>query len=377
MKNITTATIILLTLFFAPNTIFAQQYYECQISVKTSMRDNPNCSANTGRVHKCQIYDNNYSGSGTPEFCATTCLNRSNIPQSCANIIVAPSTNPEAHTGNNTNINNEILKNVAEEAKNKLSDVSKTFSDIKEKANDIKDKIIETFSDKENNESNEEDFTYNSIEGTGLNEYNVGKWPDENGIKVAKIVDPYGKERYTSDGKHFYGTVYDAAHSKEGLSNISNKIGDAWSSFTSIFSFKTKLKDKDKELQREIAREVLRDSKSQKEKDVETAYEKLSSKISVPTFGDIPAKAIVEIAKEANTTDFAGGVLLYIEQRKEGKSPKTIRANTSEELSGGYGTFGQGVSLSTTNKYAEAVLYARYEESYQRYLLAKEFGRQE
>ena len=56
----------------------------------------------------------------------------------------------------------------------------------------------------------------------------------------------------------------------------------------------------------------------------------------------------------------------------------SIRENNSEVLSGGYGTFGnQGeVSLSTTNKYGEAVLYARYEEAYQRYKIAKESGRE-
>ncbi len=41
-----------------------------------------------------------------------------------------------------------------------------------------------------------------------------------------------------------------------------------------------------------------------------------------------------------------------------------------------YGTFGRGVSFAIVNKYAKAVIYARFEESYQRYLLAKEFGRE-
>lgn len=188
-------------------------------------------------------------------------------------------------------------------------------------------------------------------------------------------MDPYGREKYTSDGKHFYNNAYDAAYSGSGISNVLNIAKDVWGDFKGIFSFRGKLKDKDKELQRTIAREVLKDAKSQKDKDVEKANKKLSAKFKMPKYGDVPAKTIIEIAKEASETDFAGGVLVYIEQRKEGKSLSYIRENSSEELGAGYGTFGQGVSLSTTNKYAKAVIYARYEESYQRYLLAKEFGR--
>ncbi len=226
------------------------------------------------------------------------------------------------------------------------------------------------------NEENPFDET-DAFTGVSFNTFDTQNWPDENGTKIAKMVDPYGKERFTSDGKHFYNNAYDAAHSGSGLSNISNTVGDAWSDFKGIFSFKGKLPDKDKELQREIAREVLKDAKSQKEKDVEKAYDKLSDKFKVPKFGDVPAKTVIEIAKEARETDFAGGVLVYITERKKGSSMATIKENFSEELSDGYGTFGKGVSLSTTNKYAQAVIYARYEETYQRYLLAKEFGRKE
>lgn len=272
----------------------------------------------------------------------------------------------------------EIIAPIVSKLGNIVGKMKVVPGKIKEKVGEIKDKIINKLpwvDDKDLEELTEEDFADNSIEGTGFNEFRTGKYPDKNGVKIAKIVDPYGKERYTSDGKHFYDDPYSAAHSGEGLRNISNKIRDAWNDFKGVFSFKAKLKDKDKELQREIAREVLKDAQSQKEKDVEKAYKKLSDRITAPKFGDIPAKAIVEIAKEASATDFAGGVLLYIELRKEGNSLTFIRENISEELSEGYGTFGEGVSFSTTNKYAKAVIYARYEETYQRYLLAKELGR--
>lgn len=419
---------IIIFFVFISGTTFANaaQYYECQISVKKSLRDNTVCRNYISIVHRCQIYDKNYSGSGIPSFCTDFCVDRSNIPKDCANVIVQPSNNPEAHQGRaqtdegklfdrlkgiGNEINTEdgvdvkevqyVVGRVATIIKDILEDkVMGVFRGIADKVGDIKDSIADKIpfvgdkkygdgdkepkwgtdidgdgiTDFDPNEDNPFDET-SSFESIGFNEFKIQKWPDEDGIKTAKIVDMYGKERYTSDGKHFYDNAYDAAHSGSGFSNISNKIGDAWSSFTGIFSFRGKLSDKDKELQREIAREVLKDAKSQKEKDVEKAYEKLSAKFKAPKFGDIPAKAVIEIAKEANATDFAGGVLVYIEQRKEGDSPSTIRENSSEELSAGYGTFGRGVSLSTVNQYAEAVIYARYEEAYQRYLLAKEFGR--
>lgn len=408
---------------------YAQQYYECQVSVKTVMRDDVACRDYVNLLHRCQIYDKNYSGSGVPNFCYGSCVNRSDIPRVCADVIVQPSNNPEAHEA-------RVRDDAIEEGKNKIKEqtgidvdqfrgtpfeeevrerlegveneintddgvdasevnyivgeivsvikdivdegIGYIISGTREKIGDIEDNIKENVPlIGDGDELTEEDFEDHSIEATGFNEYRSEKWPDENGTKIAKVVDPYGIERYTSDGKHFYDNAYDAAHSGEGLSNIANNVKDAWSDFVDVFSFRTKLEDKDKELQREIAREVLDDAKSQREKDVEKAYEKLSSKVNVPRFGDVPAKAVIEVAKEASATDFAGGALLYIEQRREGKSPATIRENFSEELAEGYGTFREGVSLSTTNEHAPAVLFARYEETYQRYLLAKEFGREE
>ena len=157
-----------------------------------------------------------------------------------------------------------------------------------------------------------------------------------------------------------------------------NDVKDTFSSVTNWF-WKTKEPDTQNQLKLSIAREVLSDTKSQSEKDIEKAYEKLGEKINTPTFGDVPAKAVVEVAKELPAKDFASAASVYIEEREKGNSQASIRENNSEILSEGYGTFGnQGeVSLSTKNKYAEAVLYARYEEVYQRYKIAKEFGRTE
>ena len=398
--------LFLLLAVVAPSTVAAQEYYECVVTSNGSRGGV--CAQYQGRAHMCQLYDG-YSGAGTPSHCSKFCLNRSGIPEECATVSVRPSTNPEAHR-QKKNIEDQIgidlgaLKGMEGEIRNRLGNiedeintkdgvdsgevqyvVGRVISVIRdilgEKVTgffkkDPDDEDTESM-DEEYDELTEEDFMDTSIEGTGFNEYRTEKWPDENGVKIGKIVGPYGGERYTSDGKHFYDNPYDAAHSGEGLSNFANGVSDAWSGFTGLFSFRGKLPDKDKELQRDIAREVLTGAKSQHAKDIEEAYEKISEKIDVPVLGDVPAKAVVEVAKEASATDFAGGALLYIEQRKEGKTLSNIRENLSEELSEGYGTFGEGVSLSTTSKQAEAVLYARYEEVYQRYLLAKEFGREE
>jgi len=158
------------------------------------------------------------------------------------------------------------------------------------------------------------------------------------------------------------------------LSNIANIVGDTTSNVYDFF-FVGSNKDTDIQLQNEIAGEVLKDSQSQSEKDVEKAYGKISGKIKTPTGGDIPAKVIVMVAEESKKADFAEGVRFYIKQRKQGSETSYIRQNFSEKLSGGYGTFKGGVSQSTVARQAEGVLYARYEESYQRYLLAKKFGR--
>lgn len=400
--------ISLLLAFVAPASVFAQPFYECQV-VSDAAKGRP-CEADRGRIHACQIYDSSYKGGSIPSFCLNQCVDRSGIPEDCAVVIVAPSRNPEAHQGRSqvieqTGLDPEDLGEIGGEVRDRLSGIENEINtddgvdsdevsyvvgrivdvikDIfKEKiggaVTGVKDKIKDIIpGGDDEDELTEEDFMDTGLDSTQPGEYKTEKWPDEDGVKIAKIVDPYGIERYTSDGKHFYDNPYSAAHSGEGLRSLSNGIKDSWRDFTGFFSFRGKLKDKDKELQRQIAREVLDDAKSQRDKDVEKAYEKLSDKVKVPTFGDVPAKVVIESMKEASATDFAGGALRYIEERKGGMSPAGVRENYIEELSAGYGSFGEGVSLSTANKQAEAVIFARYEEVYQRYLLAKEFGRED
>jgi len=225
-------------------------------------------------------------------------------------------------------------------------------------------------------------FVSDIFDTVGSNEFKTQMWPDEEGVKVAKIVGPYGEARYTADGKHYYDTPAKASLSTGGIRKGMNNISDAFGSFASIFSFSTsKTGDPEKDLQREIAREVLKDSKSQSEKDAEKAFkafEKTGKKLGGKLVG-VPADVVVQSMKEANATEFAQGVMIYITER-EGKDgitgPKTanhIFSSPPEEL-GPEGGF-KGVSAAFTAGQPKAVLFSRYEEAYQRYLVAKELGR--
>lgn len=389
--------------FLLPVGAQAQEYYECVVTSDSSRGGV--CENFGGYSHMCQLYGG-YSGVGIPEHCSSFCVDRSDIPEGCVVVSVRASSNPEAHKAragilDGAAIESEALQDIAGELQEKLqgiegeintedgisdSEISYIISRVVDAIRSIlgerltgflpnSDEAEVTPEDDEYDELTEEDFFDTGLESTGFNEYRTEKWPDEDGVTIAKVVDPYGVERYTSDGKHFYDSPYDAAHSGEGFSALTNSIGDAWEGFTGAFSFQAKLPDADLELQRTIAREVLSDAKSQRDKDVEEAYEKLSKKISVPTGGGVPAKVIVTVAKEANETDFAQGVMRYIKEREAGLSQSTIRENFSEELYEGYGSFGAGISQGTAAKQATAVLEARYEEAYIRYKLAKEFGR--
>ena len=431
--------ILFLFIFIAlyPIGASAQQVYECVVRADTTK--GTECSNLGGLEHKCQLYDG-YSGSGVPDFCSGFCLNRSGIPEYCASVSVQASGNPEAHSAKKqveeqTGINLDSIKGLEGEIVDRLSGieneintedgvdaeeveyiigrvvsiikdiisdnlgntVSNAVGGVNDKFNEVKEIVVDKLPFVGNDDG--DDTVGEDINGDGITDfdfdeedpfattgldavkpggYDFDTWPDENGTKIAKIVDAYGIERYTSDGEHFYDKPYDAAHSGSGVSAAWNGAKDAISDVGDWF-WKTKDVDKDKQLQDDIAREVLSDTKSKKEKDVDKAYEKYSDKIKTPAFGDVPAKAVIEVMKEVSEKDFASAAQVYIEERKNGNSPAVIRENNSTILSGGYGTFGNqgGVSQVTANKHATAVLYARYEEVYQRYEIAKELGRAE
>lgn len=373
--------------FEATDTAFSTTEFECEVYPRGQGR----CSEYRGMKHYCDLPKTDVIQSKgmflTSEFCTNTCADMSAIPEDCRFALVVrlrdSTENSPEELVQEVEVITEDDSDLADDEFFEMIDafvaaIKNIFGDAKESAIFSRNDENSSVDDNEgsgtssSDEASEEFEEFDVDEEVGFNKFKIIEWP--NNTEVAKFVDPYGIEKFTSDGKHFYDTPYEAAHSQEGVSNIINNVSDSWGDFKDYF-FKTKLKDDDKELQREIAREVLSDAKTTKEKDIEKAYEKIGEKINVPKGGDIPAAVIIMVAQEAKETDFAAGALIYIEERKKGNSPSVVRDNNSELLSEGYGTFGQGVSLSTTNKQAPAVLYARYEETYQRYLLAKKLNR--
>jgi hypothetical protein len=341
--------------------VSAQTYYQCEISGTGE----EGCNYGT---HYCQIYNHSYTPSvGVPRFCYGHCLERSNIPPSCANVSVSESINPEAHQRAWVWFLGFVQDIDPVESDQKTTEGSQPETTTETSEETAAEPIVET----------EEDESYNPFEAdvVGFNEYKMITWPDKNGERIAKVAGPYGTIRYTKDGKHYYDKPYDAAHSDEGMHRVANVVSDMWGGVKSIFSlqiFRGKLKDTDKELQRTIAREVLSESKSQKEKDVEKAYEELSGHVETPPLGDVPAKVIIEAMKEATATEFAQGAMIYITEREAKRSPKAIYDNPPEEMI--YGGM-HGVSQAINASQPKAVLFSRYEEVYQRYKLAKELGR--
>ncbi|PCI89973.1 hypothetical protein COB18_02535 [Candidatus Kaiserbacteria bacterium] len=404
--------------------VYAQKYFECVVT--SSSQDA--CEPYKDTRFECQLYNpDDFAGE-----CTSICYKASGIPSACAQQEIRKSRHPVTRTdwtgisddsvitydddeaynfnsstgNNNNNVSPEEVQYIIESIvgmfrDDLFSNIKKQISGIGDAIGDAKDSIISSIpfvgdNDKEEIEKggsnksvdgtdidrdevidsgqDDDEFDTDPYGGSGFNEFKTRDWID--GVKVGRMIDPYGKEQFTSDGEHFYDTEYAAVHSGEGISNIVNVVGDNTSAFFD-FLFKGKSKDADTQLQNNIAREVLKDSQSQSEKDVEKAHEKISGKIKTPTGGDVPAKVIIMVAQESKEADFAQGVRSYISERKKGNDMSYIRQNFSQELSGGYGTFSAGVSQSTVAKQAEGVLYSRYEESYQRYLLAKEFGRTE
>jgi len=86
----------------------------------------------------------------------------------------------------------------------------------------------------------------------------------------------------------------------------------------------------------------------------------------------VPADSIKEFAKEAKETEFTEGVMIYIKEREAGSTINQLYQNTPEELI--YGGIGGGVATGLNVEYPKALLFSKYEESYQRYMIAKELG---
>ncbi|MDD2757261.1 MAG: hypothetical protein PHV29_01475, partial [Candidatus Pacebacteria bacterium] len=138
--------------------------------------------------------------------------------------------------------------------------------------------------------------------------------------------------------------------------------------------------DKDKELQREVGREVFRTLQDDKVEKIEEKYAEIVGDIAssflpkqVKDLATVPSDSIKKFAKEAKETEFSEGVMIYIKEREAGTTKNQIYQNTPEELI--YGGIGGGVAASLNVEYPKALLFSKYEEAYQRYMIAKELGR--
>jgi len=352
--------------------LFSQELsgYECIIMVDNNKISDPECLEYIQRGHKCQI-TGSYSG-GVPSFCSTTCLKRSNIPARCAKVDVQVSSFAgEKKPTPQTNIDNITDKIKIPEIKIpeiKIPKIEIPFlkQEEEEEEEEYRCEIDEKWNGKE------------CIPDEVLlpNEYEV-MYTDK-GDKVIKFVDTYGQDKYTRDGKNYYDTYGRAATNNiltSTINNVKEVPGKIWD-----FFFKTKLADKDKELQREVGREVFRTLQDDKVEKIEEKYTEIVGDIAssflpkqVKDLATVPSDSIKKFAKEAKETEFAEGVMIYIKEREAGTTKNQIYQNTPEELI--YGGIGGGVAASLNVEYPKALLFSKYEEAYQRYMIAKELGR--
>lgn len=352
--------------------LFSQELsgYECIIMVDNNKISDPECLEHIQRGHKCQI-TGSYSG-GVPSFCSTTCLKRSNIPARCAKVDVQVS----SFAGEKKSTPQINIDNITD--KIKIPEI---------KIPEIKIPEIEIPFLKQEEEEEEEEYRCEIDEKWNgkecitdkvllPNEYEV-MYTDK-GDKVIKFVDTYGQDKYTRDGKNYYDTYGRAATNNiltSTINNVKEVPGKIWD-----FFFKTKLADKDKELQREVGREVFRTLQDDKVEKIEEKYAEIVGDIAssflpkqVKDLATVPSDSIKKFAKEAKETEFAEGVMIYIKEREAGTTKNQIYQNTPEELI--YGGIGRGVAASLNVEYSKALLFSKYEEAYQRYMIAKELGR--
>ncbi|MDD3263289.1 MAG: hypothetical protein PHT94_00150 [Candidatus Nanoarchaeia archaeon] len=398
--------------------------------------DAQNCYDYKFRTHICQIYGYDLDMNQMQNYCEDFCLKRANFPKNCKVLVnVKESTNIEAHQEKNKmeNVveNNEIIQkiiNFFQKIKNN-DQIDNLESEEESEEKNQEEYQEDQYNEYDNQYDNQLDSNQNLIQENLEKKKNIvekvknlfekkcdegfvlfekecvpdcdfdEKWngkecildkplkPNEyeimyndRGEKIMKFVDSYGQEKYTKDGKYFYDSygqasvnnpIRNAYHSvKEGISGISD------------FFFKTKLKDKDEELKREISREVLSEFKKdgKKEKTIENIEEKvggLADSVLPKHLKDlvsVPANSVKDFAKEARATEFAEGASIYMKYRDEGMSTDQLYQNSPEELI--YGGIGGGVAQGLNSEFPKAVLFSKYEESYQRYKLAKELGRE-
>ena len=356
--------------------MFSQELsgYECVIMVDNDKINDPECLKYIQKGHRCQI-TGEYNG-GVPNFCLTTCLSRSNIPAKCAKVDVQVSSFSGEKKSNFQIDIDSIIENI------KIPEINIPEIKISEI---VIPKIDISFLNQENEEDEEGyrceiDEKWNGKECIVdrillPNEYEV--MYTSKGEKVIKFIDSYGQEKYTRDGKNYYDT-YGRAATNNIITSTIEKAKELPDNIWDFF-FKTKLTDKDKELQREVGRDVFRTLKNDSVEKIEEKYADIVGDIASSFLPEqakdlvsVPADSIKKFAKEAKETEFNEGVMIYIKEREAGSTRNQLYQNTPEELI--YGGIGGGVSASLNAEYPKALLFSKYEEAYQKYMIAKELG---
>jgi hypothetical protein len=390
MKKIYFIGLFIFLVFFFTEISLAE-YYQCRImgnpiegvdygygAVPWVKHGREACFELRGRAHICQIYDYDLNQNQMQEYCENYCLKRSNFPKDCVEITLEPSTNIEAHqlrvASENQSIKDKIL-NLFKKNEDKVPTNLKNLFQ-KEEEKELEEQI-ECLDDEIliNNECVyrcEFDQIWNGkqciAENIPPNTYQVFY---EDNVKLIKFTDINGNEKWTKDGKKYYDSKSYALNPPL-IKKTSEFFSDKWKGFKSAL-FETKFKDKDQEMQRVISREVISND-DDKEK-IEEKYRDVLSKttdFAVPNYlsdlVSVPADSIKEFSKEADKTEFTQGAMIYIKER-ETRSVDNIYQNPPEELV--YGGF-KGVGQNINNKYEKSVLYAKYEEVYQKYKIQKE-----
>lgn len=363
--------IFFLLILLIPSLGFSQ-YYQCEVRTIA----NPGCEGAMS-AHYCQIYDNDYDISwGVPSYCENECFEKSGYRKECVVISVGISINPEAHEGVNGFFSGlffpKIKKPSSEEnvVKNNSNEFLVTICDAGFEL--VKDECVYKCEFDEVWENNQ------CVPEVVLspNEYKIINVENNS---VIYFIDCYGQESYSLDGHHYYDNPYTAINPGP-INSIGNWFSENIMGLPGKI-FSAKLSDSDLELQRQVGREVLRDFKKKSDKKLDLEFSTISSITSKAVefatnsvalkLANVPALSVKEFAREADETEFAQGVMIYIAERKDNRSPENIYDEPPEQLQGEGGGLNT-VSMIINAKFPKALLFSKYEEAYQRYLASKE-----
>ncbi len=225
-----------------------------------------------------------------------------------------------------------------------------------------------------------------------------------NAVKFGMIKTTDGDVLFTSDGKKYRDSLTEVLRPGLGV-----KAGNAWNALTNVpaavwnWAFHTKFKDdypgEDKELKWQVSADGIKDFytdlanpetvcdtiKDAAEKGkkiaeviddarevgkVKAVLNALGSDDPFTELATIPAKSVIQLGDELNKDNWAEGARIYMRLRAEGKDPGSIVQDPPAELE-------FSIGWGTESLVGREMLYKKYEEMYQRYLIAKALGRKD